>query len=235
MAHSSHPLWSSDEDPIEASTEQLIPGFTLLRGYCAAEAPTLFQFIKAIAASAPFRQMIVPGGHTMSVAMTNTGELGWVADRSGYHYLREDPLTRKPWPPMPESFQQLARSAAAAGGFENFSPNGCLINRYSPGAKLSLHQDKDEQDFTQPIVSVSLGLPAVFLLGTQSRSDTPRRIRLEHGDIAVWGGPARLIFHGVAPLAPGTHPLAGAHRINLTFRRIAEGQPPAKKRAARSQ
>jgi alkylated DNA repair protein (DNA oxidative demethylase) len=156
----------------------------------------------------------------MSVAMTNCGDLGWISDRSGYRYSPDDPVTGEPWPPTPVIFLDLAAKAASVAGFSNFAPNGCLINRYTPGARLSLHQDKNEQDFTQPIVSVSLGLPATFLLGSLTRSDTPRRIRVEHGDIAVWGGPARLIYHGVAPLRECIHPLTGSNRINLTFRHV---------------
>lgn len=211
-------LWPVEATP---SIEQLLPGFTLLRGFCLKEAATLLHAIDDIAAHSPFRHMVVPGGHTMSVAMTNCGILGWVSDRSGYRYDPLDPATGKPWPSMPTAFQSLAANAASAASFSNFAPNGCLINRYIPGARLSLHQDKNEQDFTQPIVSVSLGLPATFLLGTLTRSDTPRRIRVEHGDIAVWGGPARLIYHGVAPLREGLHPQTGSNRINLTFRHVS--------------
>jgi alkylated DNA repair protein (DNA oxidative demethylase) len=163
--------------------------------------------------------MVTPGGHQMSVAMTNCGGLGWVTDRSGYRYDANDPEAGRPWPAMPRSFRELAKVAAAQAGFEGFSPDACLINRYQPGARMSLHQDKDEEDFAAPIVSVSLGLPATFLFGGLKRSDKPRRFRLEHGDIAVWGGPARLVFHGVAPLADGEHALLGRQRINLTFRK----------------
>ncbi len=175
--------------------------------------------IEAIAAQAPFRHMVTPGGHEMSVAMTNCGRAGWVTDRSGYRYDANDPLAGMPWPAMPPSFRRLAAEAAAEAGFAGFSPDVCLINRYQPGARMSLHQDKDETDFDAPIVSVSLGLPAVFLFGGLQRSDKPQRYRLEHGDIAVWGGPSRLFFHGVAPLADGEHALLGKQRINLTFRK----------------
>ena len=211
-------LWPTEET---TSTENFLAGFTLLRGFCLKEAATLLRAIDNITGHSHFRHMVVPGGHTMSVAMTNCGTLGWVSDRNGYRYDRLDPVTGKPWPPMPAAFQSLAASAAATAGFSNFAPNGCLINRYTPGARLSLHQDKNEQDFTQPIVSVSLGLPATFLLGTLTRSDTPRRIRVEHGDIAVWGGPARLIYHGITPLRNGIHPLTDCNRINLTFRKVS--------------
>jgi DNA oxidative demethylase len=163
--------------------------------------------------------MVTPGGYEMSVAMTNCGSAGWVTDRSGYRYDRNDPQGGKPWPAMPPSFRALAAQAAEAAGFAGFSPDACLINRYQPGARMSLHQDKDELDFGAPIVSVSLGLPAIFLFGGLKRSDKPRRFRLQHGDIVVWGGPARLVFHGVAPLADGEHAVLGRQRINLTFRK----------------
>jgi alkylated DNA repair protein (DNA oxidative demethylase) len=163
--------------------------------------------------------MVTPGGHQMSVAMTNCGGLGWVTDRSGYRYDRLDPNSARPWPSMPPSFRELAREAAAQAGFDGFSPEACLVNRYLPGARMSLHQDKDEGDFGAPIVSVSLGLPATFLFGGLKRGDKAQRFRLSHGDVAVWGGPARLKFHGVAPLADGEHVLMGRQRINLTFRK----------------
>jgi DNA oxidative demethylase len=211
-------LWASETTPaIEHPTE----GVTLLRAFCVREAPELLRAIDIISRSSPFRNMVVPSGHTMSVAMTNCGDLGWITDRTGYRYTTIDPLTNKPWPAMPPIFQQLATSAASAGGSPHFTSNACLINHYEPGTRLSLHQDKNEKDYTQPIVSVSLGLPATFLLGTLRRSDTPRRIRIEHGDVVVWGGPARLIYHGVAPIAVGQHPLIGSRRINLTFRHVA--------------
>jgi alkylated DNA repair protein (DNA oxidative demethylase) len=163
--------------------------------------------------------MMTPGGHQMSVAMTNCGSAGWVTDRTGYRYDANDPASGKPWPQMPPSFRKLAAQAATRAGFGAFSPDACLINRYQPGARMSLHQDRDENDLGAPIVSVSLGLPAIFLFGGMKRTDKPRRFRLEHGDIAVWGGPARLAFHGVVPLADGEHALIGRQRINLTFRK----------------
>ena len=211
-------LWPEFAAP---SIEPLAEGVTLLRAFCRDEAPTLLDAIASVASSSPFRQMVVPSGHTMSVAMTNSGDLGWTTDRTGYRYTTTDPATSKPWPPMPEPLLQLAQRAATAAGFPGFTPNACLINRYAPGSRLSLHQDKNEQDYSHPIVSVSLGLPATFLLGSLRRTDTPRRIRIEHGDTLVWGGPARLVYHGVAPIAAGAHPLTGSFRINLTFRRVA--------------
>jgi alkylated DNA repair protein (DNA oxidative demethylase) len=163
--------------------------------------------------------MVTPGGFRMSVAMTNCGSLGWVTDRTGYRYDPVDPDSGEQWPPMPDFFLKLARDAAATAGFTAFAPDGCLINRYEPGARLSLHQDKNESDFGQPIVSVSLGIPAVFLFGGLKRADKPGRVELRHGDVVVWGGPARLRYHGVMPLKEGRHPLVGPHRINLTFRK----------------
>jgi alkylated DNA repair protein (DNA oxidative demethylase) len=194
-------------------------GAVLLRGFAKPIESELIADIGAIVAQAPFRHMVTPGGHSMSVAMSNCGRIGWVTDPGGYRYDANDPQSEKPWPAMPPSFCQLAAQAAVAAGFAFFMPDACLINRYAPGARMSLHQDKDELDFAAPIVSVSLGLPAIFLFGGLKRSDKPRRFRLEHGDIAVWGGPARLAFHGVAPLADGEHAQLGRQRINLTFRR----------------
>jgi alkylated DNA repair protein (DNA oxidative demethylase) len=193
----------------------------LLRGFAGPIEADVIAALREIVAQAPFRHMVTPGGHTMSVAMTNCGSKGWVTDRRGYRYDGADPESGKPWPAMPVLFRDLAERAAAQAGFDGFAPEACLINRYQPGAKMSLHQDKDELDLIAPIVSVSLGLPATFLFGGLSRSDKPRRYRLEHGDIAVWGGPSRLMFHGVAPLADGEHPRLGRQRINLTFRKVA--------------
>jgi alkylated DNA repair protein (DNA oxidative demethylase) len=169
--------------------------------------------------AAPFRRMMTPGGRQMSVAMTNCGSAGWVTDRRGYRYDPIDPVSGKPWPAMPAVFAELAARAADAGGFAGFRPDVCLINRYEPGAKLSLHQDRDEHDFSQPIVSVSLGLPATFLFGGARRNDRPRRYWLESGDVVVWGGPSRLAYHGIEPLADGDDPVTGRCRINLTFRK----------------
>jgi len=191
----------------------------LLRGFARPFEADLIAALRDIAGRAPFRHMLTPGGHRMSVAMTNCGCFGWVTDRTGYRYDADDPETRRPWPAMPAPFCQLARQAAAQAGFHGFSPDACLINRYQPGARMSLHQDRDENDLGAPIVSVSLGLPATFLFSGLKRSDKPRRFRLQHGDVVVWGGPARLAFHGVAPLADGEHALMGRQRINLTFRK----------------
>jgi alkylated DNA repair protein (DNA oxidative demethylase) len=203
-----------------ASREEMAEGAVLLRGFVGADEAELIAALRDIVAAAPFRHMVTPGGHQMSVAMTNCGSAGWVTDRSGYRYSPDDPETGKPWPAMPSILRELADRAAERAGFAGFAPDVCLINRYVPSAKMSLHQDKDELDFGAPIVSVSLGLPAIFMFGGMKRSDKPRRFRLEHGDIAVWGGPSRLFFHGVAPLADGDHPVMGPQRINLTFRKI---------------
>jgi DNA oxidative demethylase len=200
--------------------ERLEDGAMLLRGFADSEAPLLLKEVTRIAQAAAFRHLIVPGGHTMSVAMTNCGRVGWVSDRTGYRYDPFDPDTGAPWPAMPASFLDLARRAATEAGFPNYDPDACLINRYVAGAKLSLHQDRDEKDAWAPIVSVSLGLPATFLWGGKRRSDPVRRLRLESGAVVVWGGPARFVYHGVAPLKDGDHPLTGAARINLTFRKV---------------
>jgi alkylated DNA repair protein (DNA oxidative demethylase) len=191
----------------------------VLRGFARNLAAELVAAVENIAVAAPFRNMVTPGGYRMSVAMTNCGRAGWVTDRSGYRYDPVDPMTGQPWPTIPGLFRRLAGDAAAAGGFAGFEPDACLINRYEPGTKLSLHRDEDERDLTAPIVSVSLGLPAVFLFGGKKRGDRPRRIGLESGDVVVWGGPDRLAYHGVAPLAEGDDPLTGSRRINLTFRK----------------
>lgn len=204
--------------PVEA-VERLSDGAVVLRGFARDRAPALVAAVDEIAGVAPFRNMVTPGGYRMSVAMTNCGRVGWITDRSGYRYAPLDPVTGLPWPPIPGSFLRLAVAAAAAGGFAGFEPDACLINRYEPGTKLSLHRDEDERDMTAPIVSASLGLPAVFLFGGKKRGDRPRRIGLESGDVVVWGGPDRLDYHGVAPLAEGDHPLTGNRRINLTFRK----------------
>jgi alkylated DNA repair protein (DNA oxidative demethylase) len=211
-------LFESDSLPI--LREPLEEGAVLLRGFAAAEAPLLVEEVARIAQAAAFRHLVTPGGYAMSVAMTNCGRVGWVSDRAGYRYDPLDPDTGAPWPAMPKALLDIAVNAAAESGFANYDPDACLINRYVEGAKLSLHQDRDEKDAWAPIVSVSLGLPAVFLWGGKRRSDPARRLRLENGDIVVWGGPARFIYHGVAPLTDGQHPLTGAARINLTFRKV---------------
>lgn len=203
----------------DASDVPLAHGAVLLRGFALPLETPLLAALHAVPAAAPFRHMVTPGGFTMSVAMTNCGGAGWVTDRSGYRYDARDPQSGQPWPAMPDAFGELAAEAALRAGFPGFAPDACLINRYAPGARLSLHQDKDERDYNSPIVSVSLGLPATFLFGGMQRADRPQRVALEHGDVVVWGGPSRLAYHGIAPLKDGHHPALGRMRINLTFRR----------------
>jgi DNA oxidative demethylase len=202
-----------------SSHERIANGAFLLHGFALDNVTALLAEIEQIETTAAFRHLETPGGFRMSVAMTNCGSVGWVSDRRGYRYTTHDPLSGQPWPPMPALFSELAESAARAAGFERFKPDACLVNRYVPGARLTLHQDRDENDFNAPIVSVSLGLPAVFLFGGNLRKDKHRRIPLRHGDVVVWGGPARLYHHGVLPLKDGHHPVLGRQRVNLTFRR----------------
>ena len=199
--------------------EELCRGAVVLRGFALPAQTAILESLHEVAREAPFRHMVTPGGFRMSVAMTSCGDLGWVSNASGYRYDSNDPEGGKPWPRMPEPLLRLARDAAASAGFVGFAPDSCLINRYEPGARLSLHQDKDERNYDAPIVSVSLGLPAVFLFGGMRRAGRPKRVPLTHGDVVVWGGPARLRFHGVMPLKDGQHSLTGACRINLTFRK----------------
>jgi alkylated DNA repair protein (DNA oxidative demethylase) len=191
-------------------------GITLLRGF--ADTAALFPVIEHIAEVAPFRHLVTPGGQTMSVAMTNCGHVGWVSDRTGYRYSSRDPLTDRDWPSMPAEFLRLAQDAAAAGGFPEFAPDACLINRYDPGARLTAHRDADEQNLAQPIVSVSIGLPASFAFYGLTRGGKGRSVALVDGDVLVWGGPSRLVYHAVRPVKPGQHPLTGNRRYNLTFR-----------------
>ena len=204
--------------PPEGALTHIAPGAVLLHGFARDGDAALLQAIESVLSQAPLRHWQTPGGYTMSVAMSNCGPLGWVSDPSGYRYAAVDPLSGQPWPAMPACLLDLARRAAAQAGYANFTPDACLINDYVPGAKLSLHQDKDEKDLSAPIVSLSMGLPAVFLFGTPSRKDSPRRWRLVHGDVVVWGGPSRLAYHGVTALADGEHALLGRRRLNLTFR-----------------
>ena len=205
--------------PAPDTPRPIAPGAVLLPGAALGEAPALLAAIRSVLARAPWRQMLTRGGFRMSVAMSNCGALGWISDRRGYRYSPIDPDSGQPWPAMPAVLQDLATDSAARAGFVGFVPDACLINRYAPGARMALHQDRDEADFSQPIVSLSLGLPAVFLFGGLERSDKPGRIPLAHGDVLVWGGPARLRFHGVLPVGDGHHPATGACRLNLTFRK----------------
>jgi DNA oxidative demethylase len=201
------------------NVETIEAGAVRLRAFARGEARALVGEIERIAAAAPFRYMVTPGGFRMSVAMTNCGQWGWITDRKGYRYVAADPESGRAWPGMPSSFRRLAARAAAEAGFAGFAPDSCLINRYRHGARLSLHQDRDETDFAAPIVSVSLGLPATFLWGGSRRADRPRRLTLESGDVVAWGGRSRLNFHGIDALADGDDPVTGDCRYNLTFRK----------------
>jgi alkylated DNA repair protein (DNA oxidative demethylase) len=212
---------SRSDAPARGPRVELAPGAVVLRGFAAPRAAALRADVHAIEQAAPFRHMITPGGFRMSVAMTNCGAYGWVSSERGYRYDALDPATGMPWPEMPWTIAALGRDAAEAAGFAGFVPDACLVNRYDPGARLTLHQDKDERDFSQPIVSVSLGVPAAFLFGGLRRRDRPARVELAHGDVVVWGGPARLRYHGVAPLRDAEHGFAGRSRINLTLRRAS--------------
>jgi alkylated DNA repair protein (DNA oxidative demethylase) len=209
------------ESTLIGTREALGEQACVLRGFALPYVAQLLPALEAIRSDAPFRQMTTPGGYTMSVALTNCGRLGWTSDRRGYRYTTHDPESGKPWPSMPGIFMRLAQEAAAEAGFAQFEPDACLVNRYVPGSRLSLHQDKNEQGYDAPIVSVSLGIPAVFLFGGHERSDRPRRIPVFHGDVVVWGGVDRMRYHGVMPLKEEHHPLLGAQRLNFTFRKAA--------------
>jgi alkylated DNA repair protein (DNA oxidative demethylase) len=208
-------LFARPSDPVQ----ELAPGAVLLRAFAASQSDALLAALQDVVGRSPFRHMTTPGGYRMSVAMTNCGECGWITDETGYRYGAVDPATAARWPPLPSVFRALATAAAAAAAFDGFAPDACLISRYEPGARLSLHQDKDELDLASPIVSISLGLTAVFLFGGHRRSDRPLRMRLAHGDVVVWGGPARLRYHGVMALKDGHHPMLGAFRVNLSLRK----------------
>lgn len=199
--------------------QRLGPAAMVLRKFALPYACELMSAIARVETAAPFRHMVTPGGFTMSVALTNCGALGWTTDRRGYRYTSVDPDTGKPWPVMPEVFARLATEAAAAAGFDDFVPDACLVNSYAPGARLSLHQDKNERDYKAPIVSVSLGMRATFLFGGHERTDPTLKVPLQHGDVVVWGGVDRLRFHGVMPLKDEPHALLGRQRINFTFRK----------------
>jgi alkylated DNA repair protein (DNA oxidative demethylase) len=214
----------ADDDYAPLGPAPLVPGSSasvLLRGFALSYLDEVLPALDAIVLAAPLRHMATPGGLRMSVAMSNCGTLGWVTDGRGYRYARLDPSSGRPWPAMPPVFLRLAQQAALAAGYPGFTPDACLVNRYAPGARMALHQDRDECDFNAPIVSVSLGLPAIFLFGGAERADKAARIALLHGDVVVWGGADRLRFHGVAPLKEGEHAVLGAQRINLTFRKAA--------------
>jgi alkylated DNA repair protein (DNA oxidative demethylase) len=201
-----------------AKAERIGEQSFVLRGFALPWIERLLPALERVLLAAPFRQMVTPGGFTMSVGLSSCGTLGWTTDRTGYRYTRIDPQTGQPWPEMPAVFLELAQAAALEAGFSDFIPDSCLINRYVPGARMSLHQDKNERSYSAPIVSVSLGLPAMFLFGGHERSDKSQRVPLFHGDIVVWGGVDRLRYHGILPLKDGQHSQLGAQRINFTFR-----------------
>ncbi|MCI0994579.1 DNA oxidative demethylase AlkB [Pseudomonas corrugata] len=211
-------LFADEPTTTAGQIEQIGQQAFVLRGFALPWLERLLPDLETVLEAAPFRQMVTPGGFTMSVALSNCGALGWTTDRSGYRYTTYDPQSGRPWPDMPALFRELAQAAARTAHFEDFVPDACLINRYVPGARMSLHQDKDEHSLTAPIVSISLGLPAVFQFGGFERSDKPLRVPLFHGDIVVWGGVDRLRYHGVLPLKDGRHSRLGAQRINMTFR-----------------
>ncbi|MFF7057820.1 DNA oxidative demethylase AlkB [Achromobacter spanius] len=209
----------NDEDTAQHGREQIGPQSFVLRGFALPYADALLQGVDAVAAQSPFRHMHTPGGYTMSVALTNCGTLGWTSDAHGYRYTRIDPLSGQPWPDLPDAFLRLAQAAAADAGFPGFTPDACLVNRYEPGSRLSLHQDKNERDYDAPIVSVSLGMPALFLFGGHARTDKAARVPLLHGDVVVWGGADRLRYHGVLPMKDAPHPRLGSQRVNFTLRK----------------
>lgn len=198
---------------------EIIKDVYLLSGFVAPFEAQILTDLNAIILAAPLRQMMTPSGFSMSVTTTSCGQLGWVSDKKGYRYSQVDPVSNQLWPAMPDSFRQLAQHAAVTAGFASFDPDACLINCYQPSTKMGLHQDKDEQDFTQPIVSVSLGVPAIFQMGGFARTDKALKLPLYHGDVLVWGGESRLRFHGVLPIKAENHPAFGERRINLTFRK----------------
>lgn len=207
------------DDPAQHGRVTIGPQSVVLRGFALPTVDALLAGVDEVTAQAPFRHMETPGGYTMSVALTNCGDLGWTTDARGYRYSRIDPVSGQPWPAMPQAFRQLAQDAAREAGFPDFAPDACLVNRYEPGSRLSLHQDRNERDFNAPIVSVSLGMPAMFLFGGDDRADRAARVPLFHGDVVVWGGVDRLRFHGVMPLKDLPHPRLGSQRINFTIRK----------------
>lgn len=198
----------------------IAPGAVLLRGLGRTDAVQMLAAVESVIAQLPLRHLQTPGGHTMSIQTTRCGSMGWVSEPGGYRYAPRNPGTRQPWPAMPECLLRFAVRAATEAGYPDFVPDSCLVNQYLPGNKLGLHQDRDERDLRAPVVSLSLGLPATFLFGGLERSGKTQRYRLAHGDVVVWGGPSRLAFHGVLPVANGDHPLLGRRRINLTFRKV---------------
>lgn len=218
MSESTADLFADDALQQPAGREQIGEESYVLRGYALPWIDHLLPELRRVLAQSPFRKMVTPGGYTMSAALSSCGALGWTTDTRGYRYSPLDPRSQQPWPSMPKALRELAIQAAAAAGFVDFAPDACLINRYVPGARMSLHQDKNERRYNAPVVSVSLGLPAIFLFGGHERTDKPQKLSLFHGDVVVWGGVDRLRFHGVMPIKDGVHTIMGPQRINLTFR-----------------
>jgi DNA oxidative demethylase len=206
--------------PIDALRTALAPGAVLLRGLGRADDVQILQALESVIAQAPLRHLQTPGGYTMSIQTTRCGSMGWVSEPGGYRYAASNPRTQQPWPAMPLCLMDFAVRAATEAGYPDFVPDSCMINQYLPGTKLGLHQDRDERDLRAPVVSLSLGLPATFLFGGLERTGKTQRYRLAHGDVVVWGGPARLAFHGVLPVAEGDHALLGRRRVNVTFRKV---------------
>jgi DNA oxidative demethylase len=202
-----------------AETIPLAPGAYYLPGFALPGMDTLWRCVQQQMAATPPQQMMTPMGYLMSVGTMSMGSWGWVSDAQGYRYSAINPSNNQPWPPLPAAILQLAADAAEKAGYPHFVPDSCLINVYTPGSKMGLHQDKNERDFSQPIISVSLGIPAIFLFGGAKRSDKPARILLQHGDVVVWGGASRRFYHGVAAIKPHAHSLTGNLRINLTLRK----------------
>tara|TARA_R110000851_G_scaffold333475_1_gene513602 strand:- start:20104 stop:20781 length:678 start_codon:yes stop_codon:yes gene_type:complete len=208
---------------VAGSTEALSPHALVLRGFAAAHDSALWEALQDILLRAPLRRMKTPGGRAMSAEQTSCGQWGWITDKQGYRYVERDPLTGSVWPDMPPLFSDIARQAAEYAGYPRFQPDACLVNCYGPGARMALHQDKDEADMGAPIVSLSLGLTTQFLFGGMRRTDLVRKVLLVHGDAVVWGGSDRLRFHGVATPVKGEHRLCGNRRFNLTFRQAKNG------------
>ena len=204
------------------SQVMLAKGAYWLRGFALPQADTICAMLIEHLKNYPPQQMMTPMGYSMSVRTTSFGEFGWVSSKQGYGYAVKNSFTNESWPPIPESFFDLAQRAANQAGYVNFKPDTCLINVYEIGDKMGLHQDKDEADFSKPIVSVSLGLPVIFQFGGLTRTAKTLKVPLSHGDVVVWGADSRLCFHGVLPLKAGTHGTLGQRRINLTFRKAGK-------------
>ncbi len=205
----------------QASTEVIDNDAIILKGFVRAKANQLVKDAELISQQSPFRTMTTPGGGKMSVAITNCGHCGWLSDEHGYRYQQIDPVTHRSWPEMPQSFLKICAAATKAASFAEFMPDACLLNKYQADAKMGLHNDNDEHDLTAPIVSVSLGLDAVFLFGGKTRQSPTRKYLLSHGDVVVFGGQSRLNFHGISLIKPTyiSDDLTD-HRLNLTFRKV---------------